>query len=306
MIKCSRIILLFVVLLYTARTTAQKVSFEGFKKVNGVNLYCKVVGEGTPILVVHGGPGMNMEYIEPHLLLLAKKNKLIFFDPRSTGRSDIPADTTATKHQNLIDDIEGLRKVFGIKKLNILAHSWGAKLAVYYALRYPSAVNKLILSDAVPLNHDYDSLQAAYSNNRSVAPELKDKKFEIMNRHITVIEIKQRLAFMYSMYDYNSIDKINITYPENYGDAQIALFRGLTADYRKYDNDIYPVINRIKQPVLVLHGDADATPVAASVKLAESLGNATLVRFDKSGHFPFIEEPQRFADEISNFINAKK
>ena len=304
--KFTRTLLLLASLSLATLADAQKVSFEGLKKINGNELFFKVEGEGEPILVLQGGPGMNMEYIEPHLKALAKKNKLIFFDPRSTGKSEIPDDTMGTMHQYLVEEIEGIRKAFGIKKLNLLGHSWGAKMAILYAFKYPGNIKSMTLCSAAPLSHEYDSVQVAFHDRMSKKPELQDKRMEIIQRHISKIEIQQRLAFMYSLYNFMDIDKIALTYPPNYGDAQIALFRGLYYDYKKYDSDLYPFVNKIKVPALVVHGDADMLPVQASEKLAKSLGNATLVRFDKSGNFPFMEEPDRFAQTVRDFIAKQK
>lgn len=304
--KFTRTLLLLASLFVATSADAQKVSFEGLKKVNGINLYCKVIGEGEPILVVQTGPGMNMEYIEPHMHELAKKNKLIFFDPRSTGKSEIPDDTMGTMHKYLVDDIEGIRKVFGIQKLNLLGHSWGAKMALLYALKYPGNIKSLVLTNAYPLNHEFDSLQMDYNDRMAKKPELQDKRMEIIQRHISRIEIQQRLAFLYSLYNFMDIDKIQLTYPDNYGDAQRALFRGLSYDYKKYDTDLYPLLKNVKAPVLVIHGDADGLALKASEKLVESLGNAKLMHFEKSGYFPYMEEPERFASTVNTFIAKQK
>lgn len=304
--KFTRTLLLLASLFAATAAKAQKVSFEGLKKVNGNNLYFKVVGEGEPILVLQGGPGLNMQYIEPHMQALAKKNKLIFFDPRSTGKSEIPDDTLGAMHQYMVEDIEAIRKVFGLGKLNIMGHSWGAKMAILYALKFPGSIKSLVLTSAIPLNHEFDSLQAVYNDIQSKKPDLQSKRMEIISRHISRIEIQQRLAFMYSLYNYNDVDKIELTYPQNYADAQIALFRGLSYDYKKYDVNLYPHISKIKVPAIVIHGDADGLSVKASEKLASSLGNAQLIHFDKSGHFPFMEEAEKFAQTVNAFVAKQK
>lgn len=304
--KFTRALLLLASLSVAIVANAQKVSFEGLKKVNGNDLYFKVEGQGEPILVIHGGPGMNMEYIEPLMYELAKKNKLIFFDPRSTGKSAIPGDTLGAMHQYMVNDIEAIRKAFGLNKINILGHSWGAKIALLYALKYPDNIKSLVLTNAIPLSHEYDSLQTIYYDRQSKKPDLQEKRMEIISRHISRIEIQQRLAFMYSLYNFNDIDKIQLTYPDNYADAQISLFRGLSYDYKKYDINLYPHISKIKAPAIVIHGDADGLSLTASEKLAGSLGNAKLIRFDKSGHFPFMEEPEKFAQTVNAFIAKQK
>ncbi len=302
----TRYILLLLLSLFSLKTIAQEVVFDGIKKINGQTLYFKVIGKGEPLLIVHGGPGLNMQYIEPHLRYLADDYQLIFFDPRSTGESDIPNDSNATEYKYLINDIEGIRKTFNVDKINILAHSWGAKLTLHYALKYPDNIKSLILVAPSALGNSYDSLQQVYAGNRSVQSGFFEKKKEIMQRHISLIEIKQRHSFMLSMYNPEDVDKITLTYPENYADAQIALFRGLSHDYKKYDVDFYDQLAKVKAPVLIVRGDVDAIPLAAHEKMQQSLANAKLIRFTKSGHFPFLEEPEHFKEVLNEFIDKLK
>src|SRR6266850_676176 len=78
---------------------------DGLKKINGTSLYLKIVGRGEPIVIVHGGPGMNHSYFIPHLDKLARKYKIVFYDQRASGKSSIPsADSISLKF--FVDDIE--------------------------------------------------------------------------------------------------------------------------------------------------------------------------------------------------------
>lgn len=301
-----RILFIALCLLSCQYSFSQKITALGLKSINGTKLFCKVMGTGEPILVIHGGPGFPHDYFLPYLETLAKTNKLIFYDQRATGLSAIPNDTIGASHKNMVNDIEAIRKAFGITKLNILAHSWGAKLAVAYALKYPAALRSMVLSNSIPLNHDYDSIQNAVSTSRIYDPGFKEKKEEIQNRQITIIEIKMRFAFLATMYNPANVDSVKIAYPKDYGDKQRALFKGLGHDYLAYDDDYYPKLKQIKCPVLVIHGDADAVPLAASERLATSLLNGKLQRMDKSGHFPFIEERERYAEIVHSFIATPK
>ncbi|MBS1771542.1 MAG: alpha/beta fold hydrolase [Bacteroidetes bacterium] len=295
---------IFAALLFTAVTSfAQKTSFDGYKTVNGVKIYCKVIGEGEPILVIHGGPGMPHDYFLPYLNALAKTHKVILYDQRSTGRSGIPKDTlTGCTHKNMIEDIEGLRKAFGIGKLNIMAHSWGAKLAVIYALKYPANLKSIVFCAPATFNHDYDAVMQKYTTDNAYTPKYKSAKTKIQMMHVSAIEIRMRLAFLSLMYIPENIEKVKIVFPDEYADKQTALMRGLSSDYKTYDKDYYPLLGKITCPVLVIHGDADATPVEADERLAKSVKNGKMVRMAQSGHFPFIEETEKFAQVVSGFV----
>ena len=79
----------------------------------------KRIGEGIPIVIVHGGPGMDHSYLLPQMGKLAKSYKLIFYDQRAMGKSSADFDTSAMTMNSLVEDLEGIRKAFGIEKMNL-------------------------------------------------------------------------------------------------------------------------------------------------------------------------------------------
>src|SRR6478736_882610 len=121
---------------------------EGLQKINGTQLYLKTIGKGEPLLIVHGGPGMNHSYFMPHLDALSKKFKIVLYDQRASGRSAIPiSDSISLKF--FADDMDAIRKYLGVDKINLLGHSWGAIPVVAYGLQYPSKVKKTIFCNPV-------------------------------------------------------------------------------------------------------------------------------------------------------------
>lgn len=290
-------------------TEAQKVSFEGLKEINGVKMYFKVIGEGEPLLVIHGGPAMNHDYFLPHLLPLAKKHKLIFYDQRASGRSDIPHDSVrAISHEIMVDDIDAIRKEFRLEKINILAHSWGAKLAVNYALDYPDNVGRLILSNPITLSHEYDSLQVASMAGKTTAANADRKKKlvsskEFLSADLGVYKQVLQLNYLTSFFDTTNLRKLDIVLDNDFFRQNALLMRGLYRDYARYDVNYYPFLRRVAVPVLIIHGRADNIPLEADERLTSSLANSTLLVFDSSGHFPFIEENVKFTSEVVAFLN---
>ena len=310
MFRLSRYFLIFLLLLLSGNTSTAQ-SFQGFKQVNGTELYCKVIGEGEPLLIVHGGPSMNHDYLLPQLEPLAAKYKLIFYDQRASGRSPIPPDSNKDiSYRIMVDDIEALRNAFGINKLNILAHSWGAKLAINYALQYPEHLGKLIFVSPVTFNHEYDSIQiATIAAKTTVADKDARKKLVgspgFMKGDMNVY--KQVLLLMYktSFYDTANLRKLNIVLPDDFYHTNAVLTRGLLTDQNRYDRDYYHSLKKIKAPLLIIQGAADNIPVAAGERLKASVANGKLIVFNKSGHFPFIEEQEKFLNEVSAFMDAK-
>ncbi|MCD6064312.1 MAG: alpha/beta hydrolase fold protein [Flavipsychrobacter sp.] len=288
---------------------AQKTSFEGLKEINGVKMYFKVVGEGDPLLVVHGGPAMNHDYFLPHLLPLAKKHQLIFYDQRASGRSDIPRDSSKSiSHEIMVADIDAIRREFGLKKIDIFAHSWGAKLAVNYAMDYPENIGRLILSNPVTFSHEYDSLQIASIAAKTTGHNADRKKVlvsskEFLDADLGVYKQVLQLNYITSFFDTTNIEKLDIVLAHDFFRQNASLMKGLYRDMGKYDINYYPHLRRIAIPVLILHGKADNIPLEADERLMASVSNGTLVVFDSSGHFPFIEENNKFTDAVTAFLN---
>jgi proline iminopeptidase len=307
-LKLTIPILLF---LSASNSFSQIESFDGHKAINGANLYFKVFGQphniktgkGAPLLIVHGGPGLNHSYLLPHLKKLSKQYTLIFYDQRASGRSSIPSsDSVSLKF--FVEDIEAIRKNFGIEKILIFSHSWGAIPAVQYALDYPDNVRGIIFCNPIALSKEYDNMireaqvlkaTGRDSTNRSIiigSPDFKAGKADAYRRLLL-------LSFQNSFSDKANLTKLKLELQDKFKDASGILYTGLSKDLAHYN--YYGPVQRFKFPVLILHGRADMLPLQASERMLESIPNSRLSIFRSSGHFIFIEEPKRFYSEVTSF-----
>src|SRR5262245_15952428 len=95
----------------------------GFVDARGVLIYYESLGRGTPLMVVHGGPGASHDYLLPYLLPLARHNRLIFIDERGSGKSEKLEDVSKYTVENMADDCEAVRQALGLGRIAILGHS---------------------------------------------------------------------------------------------------------------------------------------------------------------------------------------
>src|SRR5215470_106130 len=104
---------------------------EGTIAADGATLYYRMVGSGPDLLVViHGGPGMDMGYLRADLAPLAERHTLLFYDQRGGGRSQLlPDDAALYTMQRHAADLEALRVHFGLERMTLLAHSFGPAIA---------------------------------------------------------------------------------------------------------------------------------------------------------------------------------
>lgn len=291
-------------------------SFEGYKLINGAKLYFKVIaqpfqiksGKGEPLLIVHGGPGLNHSYLLPHLKKLSKQYSLIFYDQRASGRSAIPS-TDSVSIKFFTDDIEDIRRSFGIEKILILSHSWGAIPTVQYGLDYPDKVKGIVFCNPVALSKEYDpqTLEAQIakatsrdSTNRSIiigSPDFKAGKSDAYRRLLL-------LSFQHVFNAEANLLKLSFEIQPKFKEASSVLYTGLSEDL--LDFNYYNSVERFKFPVLILHGKSDMLPLQASQKMLEKIPNSRLSIFNNSGHFLFIEEPKKFYGVVVSFLQNIK
>src|SRR5437867_6322157 len=118
---------------------------EGLVDAHGVLIYYKTVGRGAPLVIVHGGPGASHDYFLPYLLPLARQNRLIFIDERGSGRSEKLDDPKGYTVENMVEDVEDVRRGLGLGTISLLGHSYGGVLAQAYAFKYQANLSHLLL-----------------------------------------------------------------------------------------------------------------------------------------------------------------
>jgi len=113
--------------------------------IRDVDLFVEVVGDGPPLLLMHGGPGLDHVSLSP-FRKLADQFTVVFYDHRCNGRSVGPAVTSMT-WDNLTADADALRERLGFDRWAVLGHSFGGHVALEYALRYLERISRLVLLD---------------------------------------------------------------------------------------------------------------------------------------------------------------
>ena len=147
------------------------VTEQGFVDANGVLIYYEAFGKGEPLVILHGGPGASHDYFLPYLLPLARTNRLIFIDERGSGRSQKAEKASDYTVENMVEDVEAIRKELKLGKISLLGHSCGGVLAEAYALKYQENLTHLILCSTF---HSTKKMNEVLRNIKAkMAPELR-------------------------------------------------------------------------------------------------------------------------------------
>jgi proline iminopeptidase len=295
---------------------------EGFVEVNNIMIYYKAIGNGDPLLIVHGGPGASHDYFLPYLLSLIKNNRLIFIDERGSGRSQKLDDPAGYTVENMVEDVEGVRKALGLGKVSLLGHSYGGVLALAYALKYQENLSNLILCSTF---HSTSKMNQVFQQiKEKMNPELRAKidkmeqeglyghgKDYEKNRYTTDYMVAA-WGDGYFPYLYGNHPDANYD-PIANGNMSWDLYREMWGSHGEFviDGNLSSVeytdkLSTIKVPTLITVGDHDECAPSLSQEMQSKISGSKLVIFPKSGHMTFVDQPDLFISTINDFLHSGK
>lgn len=281
-----------------------------FAVVNGHRLWYRIAGQGYPLLLIPGGPGMSHRYLYPGLARLADSFQVIYFDAFGRGQSDRALSLDQYSFDQDIEDIEGLRVSLGFNKIALYGHSYGGMVAQGYALRYPSSLGKLILANTL---HSAEMWQKGNDDNTNTEienqfPEVWAELQQLRAQGAVSCESEyqtvQGRVPLSLFYFYDPVHA-DIAFDSNVDvycriagpDADVVLGGDMASlDFRRR-------LHEIRVPTLVLAGRFDRVSIPRySVQYRSLMPQAEFVMFERSGHFTFIEEPERHDAVVRTFL----
>lgn len=275
-------------------------------EVEGARLFVRVVGSGQPLLVVHGGPGMSHDYLAPQLIESFKDEyQLIFYDQRASGKSSGVEDTSFIRLTQFVDDLERVRQHFNISRLNLLGHSFGGLLTMYYSIAYPDKVDKLLLVDTSPAsweqNFPYFRKTIAERQTLEDKEELSAmENQQDFGRNPILMERYFKLYFATFFRNPSLTQNIILGITENWLLNFNVTNNLVWQDLGKYD--IYDKLPNITAKTLVVHGDYSVLSLDGIKEIARRIPNSSLVILNEVGHFPYIEAPDEFGRTVKAFL----
>ena len=280
-------------------------SKEGFVKTANGQLYYQTMGQGDPVIVIHGGPGMDQGYLLPGMAALAKKHQVVFYDQLGCGRSTATViDESHITINSFVEDIETLRKALKFEKVTIVGHSWGGMLAMYYAVKYPKNIKKLVLMNTVASSGIHDFVEELEKRTLPSAGDFEKLKVsqEFINSDPQAIAQYYRLFFQYYFHNPKDLEKLNLQL-EPKGAATGAKVAKILEEsiFVKY-TDQHDDLQKLKIPTLIIHGESDVIPMSAANSMAHSIKGSKLVVLKNCGHFPYIEQPTQWLEAVERFL----
>ncbi len=276
--------------------------YKNFKFKDGIIAY-KTFGEGHPVLIINGGPGMNSNGFSVLAEMLSENNTVIIYDQRGTGESVINEKSSSNFTLDLmVRDIERLRKHLGYDNWIVLGHSFGGMLAYAYASEHPERVRAMIQSHSGGMSlqnvrsfNIMDRLNSA--ENDSLVKYMAMTQRKPGNPHLE----KKRAHFMAKAYLYKSENEEAVA--ERLLQVNREINSMVWANMRANNFDKSPAMEKFQKDVLILHGLQDVVPLDIPERADSILPNSKLVKMDGCGHYGWLDRPEVYLEEVKAFLS---
>ncbi len=292
----------------TAITDHIKKSTEGYIPIKQGKLYYKSIGQGKPIVLIHGGPGLSHNHFLPQMEALAANHTLIAYDQRGSGKSTpYNPDKALINIKQFVSDLEALRLYLKQDKLTLLGHSWGTFLAIHYAITYPQHTEKLILMSPQPMCHQ--GMSAFEKNFQAKLKPLQDQLSSLETQKLSANDKISKIYRILSSafcYDIRKANALTLTYDSVADQSGKTVASHMEKELFSNKWDYHNILSKIKVATLVIHGKQDPIPLWVADKICRHIPHAKQLTIDKCGHFPYIEQPKIFFESIHQFLNKTK
>jgi proline iminopeptidase len=223
----------------------------------------------------------------------------VYYDQRGGGRSPVGRDVPVGWREQ-VADLEALRDTWGRDRLDLCGYSWGALLAMLYAVTYPGRVNSLALVSPAPAARREREWYEANLERRSTTPMLLAARRDLQAGGLRSRDIPAYNAHLFELavagYFHDPARSRELTPFRITGRTQQEVWDSLGPEF-----DLRPALSNLKIPALVVHGDDDPIPIDTARATAEALG-APLVVIPDCGHVPYVEAPEQFVAALDPFL----
>lgn len=267
---------------------------ESLIDVNGCRTWTAVDGAGPPVVLLHGGPGV-CDYFGPIVPMLADRYAVHRYEQRGCGRTEMVAPFNVA---TLVGDLEALRRIWGIDRIRLVGHSWGAALALMYALAHPDHVERAVLWCGIGIVDEHELGQRA-AIERRLAPVELARMDELRAKRLTgtpdpdaaLDREAMRLLAISDLADRANIGLLPdpaFAYPTNW-----PVSRAVNADWRRLmaSGDLDRRARAVRVPTVVWQAEGDPRPADPARKLAALIPGARFEILPGAGHLPWIERP---------------
>ncbi|MSQ46229.1 MAG: alpha/beta fold hydrolase [Ignavibacteria bacterium] len=284
------------------------------KGKDGVEIYIRIQGTGTPTIVLPGGPGYSFDYLQDVLTPLDTTLQLIYVDLRGCGKSQGFADPKKYNFDDMVADIESVKSVMGLKQFFIIGHETGGMLAQKYAIKNPNDVQRMVLMSSPA---DANDLNVWINSFRNFLPRAAVARIRAYERDSLFTD--GQYSSGYEQEVFNGILSPNYFYnrtsiPENFSTPERSwpVYTEIWGQTGYFDIsgslktfDTRDDLKGVNAKALILVGQHDYISSFVLESLHNSLSNSEMYMFENAGHFFYLEKHDEFISKIFEFLGKK-
>ena len=267
----------------------------GFVESNGTKLYYETMGEGHPLVLIHGGY-MDRRMWDDQFSVFAERYKVVRYDVRGFGKSELPPITYADRQ-----DLYNVLTFLDIKKTYILGLSLGGVIALDFTLEYPDMVDALLL---------VGSPVGGYPNELMFDAEQLQKQMQLWGPFMAAAQERNRPAMVDVLMN-NPTLVPSPAYPlarqrvrEKLSEYSFAWVLD-RVEQQELTPPAYDRLAEISIPTLVIVGAEDDTQLHKSAdKLEQDIMSVQRVTIPETHHMPNMEKPDEFNRIVLSFLGT--
>jgi proline iminopeptidase len=265
---------------------------------DGYRMNVEALGDGLPVVVLHGGPGLDHTMFRPYLDPLANEFRLLYVDERGQGRSD-RVDPATLSLDVFARDVDRLAAALELPAFGLLGHSFGAIIATHHAIELGTAAAYVISGGG----DTSEAMDADVEAGLETMGEQREVIAASWEQEKSVETDEQMLRLLRDQWPFHFHGEA----PEGYGDDTVfsaeVLRHFANAGYG--DFDYRPNLSRVDKPTLVIVGEHDrtTTPRAARV-LHDGIAGSELVVIPDAGHMSFVEQQDAYLGAVRRFLSG--
>lgn len=275
----------------------------------GFHVWTRQVGESpVKMLLLHGGPGFNHEYLECFADHLPPAGvEIYFYDQLGSYYSDQPNDTSLWNIERFLEEVEEVRQFLGLEQFYLLGQSWGGMLSQEYALKYQDHLKGLIISNmtaSIPSYVKYlselrsrlpqdviDTMQRYEAAGDFDAPEY----VELLDKYLN----NEHIIRLDPMPD--AVKRANAHYnPAVYNTMQGANEFVVTGTFKDWDR--WADLHRIMVPTLLVVGRHDSMSVADIEEMGRRIPRSRGCVCENGSHLAMWDDEEAYFDSILKFV----
>jgi proline iminopeptidase len=274
-----------------------------------VSIHYVVAGHGPLVFVTSVGWGLGTTFYQNCFKPLESNFTLVYVDERGNGESSLPADLKEMNTSIMADDLDRLRSYLGVDNISLIGHSGGGTIALEYAERHPTHLAKGILIDlrilgdegekdsdgSLSLWKDDPKYKEAAINIARIPDYFKtdEEATENMLSYLNIYFSKPSIYVPIFLKLSGQHINVSAVTEDAHNKADQLANRQQAKDY-----------NAIRAKLLIINGTVDVIcPYQLVQRLHEAVPGSVLDLYANVGHFPYIEEPDRFIHEAAEFLS---